>query len=952
MAAKVEIIYEAEATSLKATVNEVNKANDAVVASAQESSKKVADTYKSAGKSIAAAFSGTEVKKALADQNKAFDDLNKKGVPLTRVLRGLRNDLNALEEAGKGGTDEFKKLILEAARLEDQIGDTRARVKNLASDTFKFDAAVDATQGLAAGFEIAQGASALFGSESEDLQKIIAKTTAISAIANGVQQAAILLKEESALKTLIETKAQAAYALVVGNTTGALKVFRLALAATGVGALVIGIILLIQNFDKLKDAIRGTSDSSRLLDGTLEDTRTALAGAIEETNKVESAFELARKGVISKEEALFTYNETLGDTFGKTNDLNKAEQNYNDKKDAYIQATAARAKANALLAKSAQLAAEAATLTPDDAKVFGEQYVTFINDVAVGFLGLFGTATESGVNFFETISKTIDTNAVNRVKKEKETQSQLAQDLAKSEGEKAEIIEKGAGLLSEAEQNFLADREAKRKAAAEKAKAEAEKAAQDQLKAREQLAALELEALDSQLGEQEKILEQSNKQILALEKSFRESNFKEGSEEQIEQQKKLADAIELIKINANKQITAIEIAELEKSLQKQLELSKAGADATLQQQLAALQIQQTLELETADKLGKSKVEIANKYAPQIEAINKQIAAAELNTQINTIKTLEVAQGSTLDRRIALINIEAEARRKAATDSIKDEKERASAIDLINAETEAAIREERRKTTEQTLDDAIEIADQTVAVISAILDFQKQASENRINDITATKNVEIEAINQTLDTERDKQKQREAAELRASKRINEEKTKQAKRDKAQALFQAGIDLAVSILKTGAQLGYPAAIPFQVVAGIVGAVQIAAIASKPIPKFKKGGIVGGQSHEAGGTMIEAEKGEFVVNRSSVARHRDALDAMNRSSAAFKKYVDERYVRPALMDFAAKNRGANVTVNASLNSKSMEREIKGLRKDLKGKSTVVNINSSDSRYEWHRN
>ena len=79
MAAKVEIIYEAEATSLKATVNEVNKANDAVVASAQTSSKEVANAYKTAGKSIAAAFSGGEVKKALADQNTAFDNLNKKG---------------------------------------------------------------------------------------------------------------------------------------------------------------------------------------------------------------------------------------------------------------------------------------------------------------------------------------------------------------------------------------------------------------------------------------------------------------------------------------------------------------------------------------------------------------------------------------------------------------------------------------------------------------------------------------------------------------------------------------------------------------------------------------------------------------------------------------------------------------------------------------------------------
>ena len=87
MATKVEIIYEAEATSLKATVNEVNKANDAVAASAKESSKEVADAYKSAGKSIAAAFSGGEVKKALADQNKGFEQLNSKGKTLTGQLR-------------------------------------------------------------------------------------------------------------------------------------------------------------------------------------------------------------------------------------------------------------------------------------------------------------------------------------------------------------------------------------------------------------------------------------------------------------------------------------------------------------------------------------------------------------------------------------------------------------------------------------------------------------------------------------------------------------------------------------------------------------------------------------------------------------------------------------------------------------------------------------------------
>ena len=95
-----------------------------------------------------------------------------------------------LEEQGKDKTDEFIKLLFAAEKLEDQIGDTRERVRVLASDTFKFDAAVGATQALASGFEVAQGAAALFGSEGKQLQAVIAKTTAVTAIAKGVNELA------------------------------------------------------------------------------------------------------------------------------------------------------------------------------------------------------------------------------------------------------------------------------------------------------------------------------------------------------------------------------------------------------------------------------------------------------------------------------------------------------------------------------------------------------------------------------------------------------------------------------------------------------------------------------------------------------------------------------------------------------------------------------------------
>ena len=386
--ATIQVAYEAETSSLKATVNEINQINDKVVQGAQDSAKKVKTQFDAIGKSFEAAFSSGQVKKSLDNQEKAISKLTNSGKSLTGQLRGLKAELSALEIAGQDGTEAFNQLLISAAKLEDQIGDTRAKVQILASDTFKFDAAVGATQALASGFELAQGAAALFGSENEDLQKAIDKITAATAVANGVQQIATLVKEESEVKTAVLTAATAAYNIVVGQSTGALKIFRLALASTGVGALIIGLAALVANFDKVKDAILGTSDTSRALAGTLEATKTALGGAVEETTKVGTAFELARAGVISKEEALLTYNDTLGATFGKTDNLNVAEANYIKKKDAYIAATAARAQAQALFAQSAVLAAEAAVAGEEDVRSVGDKVLAFTKRAGAAYVDL------------------------------------------------------------------------------------------------------------------------------------------------------------------------------------------------------------------------------------------------------------------------------------------------------------------------------------------------------------------------------------------------------------------------------------------------------------------------------------------------------------------------------------------------------------------------------------
>jgi hypothetical protein len=171
-------------------------------------------------------------------------------------LRELQKTLIDMSLAGQEGTKAFKEMEQEAGKLKDQIGDTGQRIKNLASDTRNIDTFVAGIQGITAGFQIAQGAAALFGSENEDLQKALLKVQGAMALANGVQQVANLLNKDSILITQGQAAAQALYATAVGASTGAMKAFRIALLATGIGAAIAAVGLLIAKWDELTAAVR------------------------------------------------------------------------------------------------------------------------------------------------------------------------------------------------------------------------------------------------------------------------------------------------------------------------------------------------------------------------------------------------------------------------------------------------------------------------------------------------------------------------------------------------------------------------------------------------------------------------------------------------------------------------------------------------------------------------
>lgn len=174
---------------------------------------------------------------------------------LKQELRSIEGELNKMATAGQTGTDAFKKLQQRAGEVKDQIGDTKAAIKALSSDTFRLDAFAQGAQAIAGGFASAQGALALFGTENKEVEEAIKKTQGAMALLQGVTAITNVLQKESALSLAIATTAQTAYTAVVGTSTGAMKLFRLALASTGIGALVVGLGLLISNFDDVKKVV-------------------------------------------------------------------------------------------------------------------------------------------------------------------------------------------------------------------------------------------------------------------------------------------------------------------------------------------------------------------------------------------------------------------------------------------------------------------------------------------------------------------------------------------------------------------------------------------------------------------------------------------------------------------------------------------------------------------------
>ena len=217
-----------------------------------------------------------------------------------------------IQDNSKTLKQQYKEAVLEVQKLADAFGATSIEVQNASKRAAELkdqiedvNDAIQAQKGegafialgkslssVASGFSAVEGAMGLVGAESEDVQKAMLRVQSAMALAQGLEgledagrafkQLGAVVKSTTVYTTLYNfvmgvsnketatnvalteadttakvglTGATGGLATVTGGATTAMKLFRVALIATGIGAIVVLVGLLIANFDKVTKVV-------------------------------------------------------------------------------------------------------------------------------------------------------------------------------------------------------------------------------------------------------------------------------------------------------------------------------------------------------------------------------------------------------------------------------------------------------------------------------------------------------------------------------------------------------------------------------------------------------------------------------------------------------------------------------------------------------------------------
>jgi hypothetical protein len=215
--------------------------------------------------------------KSLSDLEKEVKSLNSqlKEVPIgSEVFKELAQDINDVNEEIMNANESMQTLS--GDELADQFASLGGSVGEAIGGFALLGGEGGALQETIGNIENAIGTAMAFKGTFDSLN-------ASRKIFNDLIKKSSILTAINTKATKIATVVQKLFTGSVNTTTKGFKLLRGAIIATGIGALVVAVGLLIANFDKLKEAINGVSSAQK---DNLENQQKAIDLADERLNSI------------------------------------------------------------------------------------------------------------------------------------------------------------------------------------------------------------------------------------------------------------------------------------------------------------------------------------------------------------------------------------------------------------------------------------------------------------------------------------------------------------------------------------------------------------------------------------------------------------------------------------------------------------------------------------------
>jgi len=238
---------------------------------------------------------------------------------LKQQLKEAQNDVQLLADKFGATSVQAIEAAKRAAELKDRIGDAKSLVDAFNPDA-KFKSLTAALSGAAGGFAAVQGAIGLVGVESKEVEATLLKVNSAMALSEGLQsvgesvdsfkQLGAVIQQSTVFIKLNDLANKAAagamklFGFAVETTSVSFKVLKTAIAATGIGLLIVALGELYSAFQNYQSAATKAKEAQDALNKSIISGAKVAFNAEMESLKQQEQLELARarqKGATEKE---------------------------------------------------------------------------------------------------------------------------------------------------------------------------------------------------------------------------------------------------------------------------------------------------------------------------------------------------------------------------------------------------------------------------------------------------------------------------------------------------------------------------------------------------------------------------------------------------------------------------------------------------------------------------